>query len=222
MHDLWSTTPPTLRDLSALVHPRGVEPSEIAALFEQIKNAYASEGRFYHTLAHVGQVLKGIEYLALAHPLSEDEQLAVRLAAWFHDVVYDPHRNDNEEQSAAWMTQATEPLNLPASVQLTITHLILATRKHEAREDDRAAQLLLDADLAVLGAPREGYAVYAAGIRREYAFVPEAAYRAGRVKVLEGFLDRERIYFTKQFERWEVRARENLLREISDLQNPVF
>ncbi|HNB55230.1 MAG TPA: hypothetical protein PK530_24980, partial [Anaerolineales bacterium] len=213
---------PSAQDLASLLSPWGVPLSLSQPLYEKTARAYASPERVYHTLAHVGQVLKTIDALlpSISAPLSTNDLFALKLAAWFHDVVYDPRQNDNEEQSAIWMAQATEHLNLPVSLLTISTHIILATRKHEANSDDHA-QILLDADLAILGAESAVYEGYAAAIRQEFGFVPEAAYRVGRAAVLARFLARERIYFTAQgYEWWETSARENLKREISSLQNP--
>jgi predicted metal-dependent HD superfamily phosphohydrolase len=98
--------------------------------------------------------------------------------------------------------------------------LILLTRTHRCAPDDRAGRVLLDADLAVLGGSREDYDRYARAIRREYAWVEEAAYRAGRRRVLEGFLARPRLFLTDKFFRArEAAARENLRRETASLQD---
>ena len=71
--------------------------------------------------------------------------------------------------------------------------------------------VLLDADLAILGASEDRYARYARDIRAEYAWVPDADYRAGRSRVLQHFLALPRIYFTDvMFEEGEQRARANL------------
>lgn len=77
---------------------------------------------------------------------------------------------------------------------------------------------MLDLDLAVLGAPRAIYDAYAAAIRREYAMVPDAAWRTGRAGVLDRFLDRPRLYQTGHFhERLESAARANLADEAAAL-----
>jgi predicted metal-dependent HD superfamily phosphohydrolase len=79
--------------------------------------------------------------------------------------------------------------------------------------------VLLDADLAILGATEERYRQYAADIRREYAWVPDAEYRAGRASVLEVFLARPRIYWHElTFEEGEARARANLRAELAGLR----
>jgi predicted metal-dependent HD superfamily phosphohydrolase len=78
--------------------------------------------------------------------------------------------------------------------------------------------VLLDADLAVLGSHEDRYRRYASDIRKEYAWVPEAEYRAGRKKVLEAFLARPRIYWNDSIhDQREGIARANLIRECEDL-----
>ena len=80
--------------------------------------------------------------------------------------------------------------------------------------------MLLDADLAILGAAPQRYARYAADIRKEYSWVPEADYRAGRAAVLERFLASPRIYQTPlMFDEGEQSARANLRAELAELRS---
>ena len=52
----------------------------------------------------------------------------------------------------------------------------------------------------------------------EYAWVTESAFRAGRSKVLQSFLDRTRIYATDYFSAaFESAARQNLKRSLANL-----
>lgn len=72
----------------------GVDPTRAQELFRELEQAYRGPGRFYHTLDHIQAMLGCIERLRdYASDLS-----ALRLAAWFHDCVYDPRASDNEEQ----------------------------------------------------------------------------------------------------------------------------
>jgi predicted metal-dependent HD superfamily phosphohydrolase len=75
--------------------------------------------------------------------------------------------------------------------------------------------VLLDADLAILGASEIDYQAYAVSIRREYAWVPEPEYRKGRRQVLERFLTRPRIFHF--LSHLEEPARRNLVAEIARL-----
>jgi predicted metal-dependent HD superfamily phosphohydrolase len=176
--------------------------------FDSLVRAYSEPSRHYHTLAHIADVLETIDRLHPAPPL------ALVLAAWFHDVVYDSRAGDNEERSAERARQVLADLAVSAEVRDETARLILLTKSHTADSDDRSGQVLLDADLAILGATAALYDQYAAAIRREYAWVSEPDYRAGRRAVLEKFLARPQLYFTPPMAQAEKQARANLAREI--------
>ena len=76
-------------------------------------------------------------------------------------------------------------------------------------------QVLVDIDLAILGAPGPRFAEYGQQIRDEYAFVPEELFKQRRRAILRSFLDRPRIYSTSHFHKLlEERARANLGRAV--------
>jgi predicted metal-dependent HD superfamily phosphohydrolase len=100
-----------------------------------------------------------------------------------------------------------------------VRRLILLTKTHRADPDDHDGCLLLDADLLILGMPEGSYRAYARAIRQEYAWVDDAAYRAGRARVLRSFLERERIYATPELhDACEEQARANLNAELRELE----
>ncbi|MBE9007505.1 hypothetical protein IQ259_21150 [Fortiea sp. LEGE XX443] len=192
----------------------GVDQLEVKTTFAQLVEAYSTAGRYYHTLQHIHYVLNKIQILQ-AHT---KDLLAVQLAAWFHDVVYDTHSQDNEERSAEYACQLLNSLKIPMSQITTVKRLILNTKYHQASEDDIDSQILLDADLAILAAASVDYQEYANAIRQEYAWVAETEYIKGRKQVLEKFLQRQRMYFTPfMFEVAEQSARANLQAEIQSL-----
>lgn len=100
-----------------------------------------------------------------------------------------------------------------AAVQGRVERLIMAT-KHDAAEpaaDAPDQQLLVDIDLAILGAAPERFAEYGRQVRAEYGWVPGLVYRTKRKAVLKSFLARPRLYGTAHFrERYEAQARRNL------------
>lgn len=176
--------------------------------FEDIRALYAGPGRFYHTLHHVQHVLQTIESLS-----GQVQNLnAVRLAAWLHDVIYDSRAADNEEHSADYAERLCERLSIPEGRR--VADLIRTTKTHDAGAD-ADAQVLLDADLAILGADESQYRTYAANIQQEYAWVPEADYRQGRRRILQSFLSRPRIFHF--LSHLEAPARRNLSAEIEHL-----
>ena len=206
---------PAAGELADILDFYGVSAAHSHKLYEELTGAYSEDGRFYHTLAHVGSVLDVLAALGpwVTRPAS------VRLAAWFHDAVYDPRADDNEARSAALAAERLEALGLPAGVWSEVGRLIRLTQGHDPGPDDPDGEALVDADLAILGAAPAVYARYADDIRREYAWVPDERYRAGRAQVLARFLAREHIFHTADMRAWfEARARSNLEREIRELQ----
>ena len=174
---------------------------------------YAADGRFYHTLAHVHDVLDHLRpHLAEAHNPG-----ALQLATWFHDAIYDPRRYDNEAQSAAYATAVLANLGAAAGLIDETARLIRLTERHETAVADSDGHILLDADLAVLAADPSRYDAYAQAIRREYAHIPSKAYRQGRTAVLARLLAREQLYFLPAHGAWEIPARLNLRREMARL-----
>jgi predicted metal-dependent HD superfamily phosphohydrolase len=179
--------------------------------FEDVRAHYAEPGRFYHTLDHVASVLETVERLGShARNLS-----AVKLAAWLHDVIHDSRASDNEERSAEYAERLCENLSIPE--RRPVASLILKTKTHDVGED-ADAEVLLDADLAILGASEAVYRAYSEQIRQEYAWVPEPEYRSGRRQILTKFLTRPRIFHL--LTHLEEPARHNLSAEVAHLALP--
>jgi len=186
---------------------RGVgAQSDGAVLHAALMAAWREPHRRYHTLQHLGECLDLLERVgALAAHRAE-----VEVGLWFHDAVYDVQRSDNEARSAEWLRDAAHAERVAGDVVDRIGALIMATR-HAALPDGVDAQVLVDIDLAILAAAEPRFAEYERQIRAEYAFVPEATFRARRRAVLAGFLARERIYSTARLhDELEARARANL------------
>jgi predicted metal-dependent HD superfamily phosphohydrolase len=165
--------------------------------------------RRYHTVEHLAAMLDVVDRnAALA-----DDALAVRLAAWFHDAVYDPRAGDNEERSAALARAA-----VPAHLADEVVRLVLVTKGHATGTDDRNGSLLCDADLAILAASPDRYARYAAAVREEYSFVPEDVFRAGRAAVLRSLAELPVLFrVVPERDEWTAAARANLAMEIKTL-----
>ncbi len=176
---------------------------------------YAQPHREYHNLMHIEDVLLRIEEL---EPPAEHE-LALALAAWFHDAVYQPGQDDNEDRSAYAAYDALEQVGADPELIAEVVRLIRLTATHAPEDDDLAGAVLCDADLAILAAASDRYAQYGTAIRQEYVHVPDSDFRAGRAKALRSFLDRPTIYRTAYGrEHWEAAARANMSREIAALE----
>jgi predicted metal-dependent HD superfamily phosphohydrolase len=172
---------------------------------------YDEPQRAYHTLQHLHECLAWFEQM---QPFAE-HPAEVELALWFHDAVYDVHASDNEARSAAWAAEALRAAAAPADAAERVHALVMATC-HHATPDGADAALLVDIDLAILGAEASRFAEYEAQIRREYAWVPEPTFREKRRAILASFQARPFIFSTRVMrDRLEAPARANLARAIA-------
>jgi len=177
-----------------------------AGLLDRVLAAYAGPQRHYHGLQHLAECLGhfGRERGAAAHPAE------VALALFFHDAVYDVHAADNEARSAGWARDTLQEAGASAETADRVHALVMATC-HDAQPEGADAQLLVDIDLAILGAAPERFAEYERQIRREYAHVPPEAFEPRRRAILGRFLARGPLYLTPGLRaRCEAQARSNL------------
>jgi len=179
-----------------------------------VVGAWSEPRRRYHDLAHLAAVLGIVDELA-EHAT---DPAAVRLAAWYHDVAYDPQRSDNEQVSAARARIGLLGLVSPDTVT-EVARLVLLTAGHDATPDDANGAVLCDADLAVLASPPPAYAGYASAVRAEYGHFSDEEFTAGRIAVLEGLLALPALFRTPvAAARWTEPARANLAAELSLLR----
>ncbi len=130
------------------------------------------------------------------------------MALWFHDAVYDPVRHDNEVQSVQ-LLQHMLAGRLDDTLLSRVANLILATcHQHAPANGDTA--LLLDVDLAILGAEPVAFAEYERQVRAEYAWVAEEVYQQTRRGLMQRWLVAPRIYHTPSAGALEQAARRNL------------
>jgi predicted metal-dependent HD superfamily phosphohydrolase len=182
-----------------------------------VVGAWSEPHRRYHDLAHLAAVLGLVGELAAA----ADDPDAVRLAAWYHDIAYDPQRTDNEEVSAARARIGL--LGLVDDARLAeVERLVLLTAGHDPAPDDANGAVLCDADLAVLAGPPDAYATYASAVREEYGHLSDEEFTAGRIAVLEHLLALPALYRTTEAARlWSDRAAANLTAELTLLRRRV-
>ena len=198
--------------------PTGPDPIG-GPLLAHIRALHAGPARAYHGWSHVEALL------ALFDEVRGDlhDPLAVRAAILLHDAVYDAHAGDNEARSAALAADLLGGLLPPATLARTV-RLIEATAAHAippGLDSDEAGDMarFLDMDLSILGAPEATFDRYEAGVRAEYAYVAEPAFRAGRAAILERFLARAPLFFSPWGRaRFENEARDNLRRSIAALR----
>lgn len=188
---------------------------------DRLISAYDDPARGYHDLRHLFEVFSRLDELIRDDAQHGADRDALLLAAWFHDAVYDSGTSGGdsiEERSAIMAERELATVDAPPLLVNEVARLVRLTETHRPAPEDVNGQLLCDADLAILAADPPRYAEYVAGVRAEYADVPDEAFRAGRLAILQDLLTKESLFHTPfARERWEATARENLGAEISAL-----
>jgi predicted metal-dependent HD superfamily phosphohydrolase len=216
MRDLITWWSRDVRDVA----PQAPAEEVVARIGEDLVGRWNEPVRRYHTTRHLLEMFAALENLEDAGEIAERQGSLARVAAWFHDAVYDPSAppGANEAESAALARHTLQRLDFEADDVDAIERLILLTARHDTNGAEELDAAFSDADLWILASSTERFDQYCDQVRQEYAHVPEAAYQQGRAAVLRPLLRRDRIYRTAQALRtWEAPARVNLSRELKRL-----
>ncbi|PCJ15819.1 MAG: hypothetical protein COB04_12620 [Gammaproteobacteria bacterium] len=175
--------------------------------FDQLIQAYSEPHRHYHTLQHLQQLFDELASLGV-----QDE--AILWSVWYHDIVYQPKKSNNESKSADIAAQCLQALAVAPSIIERVHHCILATKHHHT--SDPLCQIFLDADMAILGTCAADYQRYTEQVALEFQSIPTFLYKRGRKKFLNALLKQQAIFITPQFhDRYESQARTNIQWELA-------
>ena len=201
---------------------------QVAELGESLLQAWEQPHRAYHHSGHLSQMLTDLDRL-YAYRTQGSTPLALVLAAWFHDAVYEGAPGEDERRSEQLAIASLEPLvtaGLLSGDELQMVRLLVrATATHELPEsanlpagyEPADIQFFLDADMAILAADSARYRRYLRGVRSEYSHFDDEAFRAGRMTFLRLILGRKRIFLSEEgLQLWEEPARANLQAELSE------
>ena len=177
-------------------------------LFDKLVQRYNEHHRFYHNLSHIETGLKTYAEL-FTEPLSQ-----VDFFTWaYHDVVYESKQDNNEQRSADYFLWHSDKLELDVKTTDLVIAGILSTKISE-----EPIGVVNDIDLSALGAPPEVYAQNIANIRKEYDWVGDPVWQAGRTAVLRQLLKRPTLYVTQPFfDRFTDQAIINMTNELESL-----
>jgi predicted metal-dependent HD superfamily phosphohydrolase len=188
-------------------------------LWNELVECYTERFRFYHNLDHLAALFSLFERF-IPHI---NQPAIVGFSIFYHDIVHDTFRQDNEEKSALRAREHLQQLNINRSLLQNIEQFILATKTHTIPENfllENDLSFFLDFDLAILGTKWEDYFMYSYNIRKEFNQYPEAPYKDGRVHALERIANRPFLFLTAEFqELYEETARQNINKELNLLQS---
>ncbi len=172
---------------------------------DEIIDAYCDETRAYHNLVHIKDCLASLEDYR-----DRPDFLQLWAALLLHDVVYDTHATDNEQNSGLLAYTMLDQLGISGAD--TVQRLIESTKYHDPQNEDEA--LVCSIDMSILGGSAEQYRAYSIAIRKEYHWVPDDIYARERVKVLKSF---ELPFSHPDFEHLNDGALQSIADEIAQL-----
>ena len=219
---------PRLKHVEAPAMSQAQLTAQVAELGESLLQVWEQPHRAYHHSGHLSQMLTDLDHLH-AHRTQGSTPLALILATWFHDAVYEGAPGEDERRSEQLASASLEPLAtaglLSGNELQMVSLLVRATATHELPEsadlpagyEPADIQFFLDADMAILAAEPVRYRRYLRGVRSEYSHFDDEAFRAGRTTFLRSILGRKRIFLSEQaLQLWEEPARANLQAELSE------
>lgn len=219
---------PRITRLEAPAELRAQLTAQVAELGESLLQAWEQPHRAYHHSGHLSQMLTDLDRL-YAHRTQGSTPLALILAAWFHDAVYEGAPGEDERRSEQLANTSLEPLvtaGLLTGHELQMVRLLVhATATHELPEsadlpagyEPADIQFFLDADMAILAAEPARYRRYLRGVRSEYSHFADEAFRTGRTTFLRSILERGRIFLSEEgLQLWEEPTQANLQAELSE------
>ena len=139
--------------------------------------------RAYHNQNHLLDLINQINENKSKFESHKDYEKMV-LCALFHDCVYDPMRNDNEEKSAEFFVNCCQEKNQDI---LDIKKMILDTKTHESTTPLSEKFNLLD--MNIVERDFDQLLEWENGIEFEYKAYGEM-YKMGRLQFLESLLDK--------------------------------
>ena len=220
---------PRLKRMEVPAELRAQLTAQVAELGESLLQAWEQPHRTYHHSGHLSQMLTDLDRLYAHRAQAGSTPLALILAAWFHDAVYEGAPGEDERRSEQLASASLAPLvtaGLLTRHELQMVSLLVrATATHELPEpaelpagyNPADIEFFLDADMAILAAEPARYRRYLRGVRSEYSHFDDEAFRTGRTTFLRLILGRKRIFLSEEgLQLWEEPARANLQAELSE------
>ena len=183
--------------------------------WHEILENYTKKWKFYHNLNHVYSFVNLFEKYNKFINNYKNEFL---ISIYFHDIIYIPSRNDNEEESINMFNKfynEVKPNNLNKE---KVIEFIAETKNHSLSKDyDFELDLFLDMDMQIVS--DENWEDYENKIRKEYCFVDETEYKNKRRQFLQGLINKNRIFRTQIFyDTYEQIAKNNITNIINKLK----
>ena len=161
-----------------------LEKFNIKCDIKTILSMWNESHRSYHNLNHLNDLINQINENKSKYSEKEYEKLI--LTALFHDVVYDPASQTNEEDSANFLIECTvDKTNIDI---LDVKQMILDTKTYNSTTN--LSESFNKYDMNIVERDFDQLLEWERGISEEYSIYSKEEYKMGRLKFLESLLDK--------------------------------
>lgn len=184
-------------------------------IYQLLLRQYSEQQRYYHSMEHIEHCLDQFDQ---CKSLAQNAD-ALELAIWFHDVILDSARRDNEARSADLYLELSDGVQ-PDSTRQLVSRLIMATLHDGSSLDDADSYLMVDIDLSSFGLPWGEFLRDSHNLRAENPQLSDSDYFLNQTGFQRSLLARPRFFLSDYFhDRLEIQARSNLERYFEYLDN---
>lgn len=152
---------------------------------DTILDIWNESHRHYHNLNHLNSLLNKIEERFQNGEFDEKMKEKLIITALFHDIVYEPGKDDNEEKSAQFLLEVAIDKSNPDILE--IERAILETKDHKS--STKLSEVFNDMDMSIVEEGFEELLEWEKGIYQEFKQFGDK-YKSGRLKFLESLLDK--------------------------------
>lgn len=156
---------------------------QIKCDYNMLLDMWNESHRYYHNQTHLIDLVDQIN--ESQSELTQNEYEKLMITALFHDIIYDPKRNDNEEMSAEFFESKCYD-NKRKDIQ-HIKQMIIDTKTHETT--DKLSKKFSDMDMSIVESDIDKLIEWESGISKEYEMFGEM-YKPERIKFLEKMMNK--------------------------------
>lgn len=154
-----------------------------------IESKWREPHRVYHDLEHLSNILELIERAKDQKSLTDEQFEDLVLIAFFHDVIYDTHGKNNEEQSAELFRQMCGGTIDPARFKTIYSAIMDTEYKGDfyAMASSPESQMFMQFDLdGLVNGNLSRMITDEKKVFKEFGFVDFATYKEVRLNILKG------------------------------------
>lgn len=198
-------------------------------MYDALIIEYSHESREHHNTKHIEHVLRKLEELFTIYTFTQHEMDICIMAAFYHDVVYNPVKPDtviisDEYQSAKYAERSMKLIGFSEDFITEVKSLIMLSEMHVVNEDIEINALLqkvfIDSDMAILGEDPFLYNQYSDGVIEEYKEIDHETFILGRKNFLVKLSKHKSIFFTEYMNQlYNDQAHANIESEIKKMNS---